>query len=113
MRLSDVKKVLEHRIGVSLDELDDYLHCYRFRPETLMSMINYYVDEADPDQQSLEEVAGEVDGFLWNYAETGSIAPDIFLSLFKVMNATGAFCMSSRWIHLCECQLGSLDMCLL
>jgi hypothetical protein len=113
MRLSDVKKVLEHRIGVSLDELDDYLHCYRFGPETLMSMISYYVDEADPDQQSLEEVAGEVDGFLWNFAETGSIAPDIFLSLFKVINATGAFCMSSRWIHLCECQLESLDMCLL
>ncbi|CAK9236629.1 unnamed protein product [Sphagnum troendelagicum] len=88
MRLSDVKKVLEHRIGVSLDELDDYLHCYRFGPETLMSMISYYVDEADPDQQSLEEVAGEVDGFLWNFAETGSIAPDIFLSLFKAFPAS-------------------------
>ncbi len=66
MRLAVVKKVLEHRIGVGMEELDDYLHCYRFVPETLMSMIGYYVDEADP-------------------AETGSIAPDVFLSLFKVM----------------------------
>jgi len=85
VRLADVKKVLEHRIGVGMEELDDYLHCYRFVPETLMSMIGYYVNEADPDPESLDEVAGEVDGFLWNFAETGSIAPDVFLSLFKVM----------------------------
>ncbi len=85
VRLADVKKVLGHRIGVGMEELDDYLHCYRFVPETLMTMIGYYVNEADPDPESLDEVAGEVDGFLWNFAETGSIAPDVFLSLFKVM----------------------------
>jgi hypothetical protein len=88
VRLADVKKVLEHRIGVGMEELDDYLHCYRFVPETLMSMIGYYVNEADPDPESLDEVAGEVDGFLWNFAETGSIAPDVFLSLFKAFPAS-------------------------
>lgn len=84
-RLRDVKKVLEQKIGVSLDELDDYLHVYKFGPETLMSMVGYYMDEGDPNPQSFEEIAGEVDGFLWTFAETGSIEPDTFISLVKVL----------------------------
>lgn len=85
MKLTEVKRVLERRIGASLDELDDYLHVYKFGPDTLMAMVGYYLGEGRPDSASLEEIAGEVDKFLWSYAESGSVNPETFIALFKVM----------------------------
>lgn len=80
----EVKTVLERRIGVSLDEIDEYLHAYKFGPETLLAMVGYFLEEGDPDQRAFEEIAGEIDGFLWTYSETGTINPDTFLALFEV-----------------------------
>lgn len=79
-----MKRVIERRVGVSLDELDDYLHSYKLGPDTLMAMVGYWLDEGHPDPASFEEIAGEVDGFLWTYAEAGAIDPETFVALFKV-----------------------------
>ena len=84
VKLVEVKTVLERRIGVSLDEIDEYLHAYKFGPETLLAMVGYFLEEGDPDQRAFEEIAGEIDGFLWTYSETGTINPDTFLALFEV-----------------------------
>lgn len=84
VKLVEVKTVLERRIGVSLDEIDEYLHAYKFGPETLLAMVGYFLEEGDPDQQAFEEIAGEIDGFLWTYSETGTVNPDTFLALFEV-----------------------------
>ncbi|XP_024361954.1 phototropic-responsive NPH3 family protein NPY4 isoform X1 [Physcomitrium patens] len=92
-KLLDVKRVIERRVGVSLDELDDYLHSYKLGPDTLMAMVGYWLDEGHPDPASFEEIAGEVDGFLWTYAEAGAIDPETFVALFK------AFPNSSRQSH--------------
>lgn len=84
MKLVEVKRLLERRIGTSLEELDDYLHVYKFGPDTLMALVGYYLEDGHPDPASLEEIAGEVDKFLWSYAESGSVSPDTFTALFKV-----------------------------
>ena len=84
VKLVEVKTVLERRIGVSLDEIDEYLHAYKFGPETLLAMVGYFLEEGDADQRAFEEIAGEIDGFLWTYSETGNINPDTFLALFEV-----------------------------
>lgn len=98
----EVKTVLERRIGVSLDEIDEYLHAYKFGPETLLAMVGYFLEEGDADQRAFEEIAGEIDGFLWTYSETGNINPDTFLALFEVSRSLGrslpslSLCSSSR-----------------
>ena len=89
VKLVEVKTVLERRIGVSLDEIDEYLHAYKFGPETLLAMVGYFLEEGDPDQRAFEEIAGEIDGFLWTYSETGTINPDTFLALFEVSRSLG------------------------
>lgn len=82
-----MKRVLERRIGAGLDELDDYLHVYKFGADTLMAMVGCCLEESHPDPSSMEEIAGEVDKFLWSYAEAGSVNPGTFMALFKVSNA--------------------------
>lgn len=84
MKLEDVKRILERRVGASLDELDEDLHSYDFIPETLLTMVSSYMEHALPDATpaSVAEVASEVETFLWRYAEPGnSITTDTFLSL--------------------------------
>ncbi|KAG0581839.1 hypothetical protein KC19_3G013900 [Ceratodon purpureus] len=83
MRLVDVKRILERRIGGSLDELDEDLHSYELEPDTLLTMVGYYLEQGPLDEksESVAEIAGEVDKFLWTYAETGSIRVDTFVSL--------------------------------
>lgn len=84
-KLLDLKRVLEHKIGVCLDELDEYLRDYQFAPDTLMAMVGYFLDEGHPDPSSFEEIVGDVDRFLWRYAEAGSIDADTFVALVKVL----------------------------
>lgn len=100
MKLTEVKRVLERRIGTSLEELDDYLHVYKFGPDTLMALVGYYLEEGHADPASLEEIAGEVDKFLWSYAEAGSVNPDTFTALFKVHTMASPLLASNVS---CEC----------
>ena len=83
MRLVDVKRMLERRIGAGLDELDEDLHSYELEPDTLLAMVGHYTehDPRDATAESVAEVADEVDKFLWAYAEAGSIDLDTFMSL--------------------------------
>ncbi|KAG0614736.1 hypothetical protein M758_6G200100 [Ceratodon purpureus] len=93
-RLIGVKTMLEEKIGESLDEMDEYLRDYKFGPETLLSLVEYYVNTGEQiSRQSLEEIAGDVDQFLWFYAEECSISVNTFLSLFR------AFPPSARSSH--------------
>jgi hypothetical protein len=93
-RLMGVKALLEEKIGESLDEMDEYLRDYKFSPETLVSLVEYYTSMGDiHTDQALEEIAGDVDRFLYFYAGEGSISADAFLNLFK------AFPASSRTSH--------------
>ncbi|KAL2641424.1 hypothetical protein R1flu_009011 [Riccia fluitans] len=82
-RLIPVRKLLEHRIGASLSEIDDYLHAYKFGPETLLSLVLHFIKEGDPTDETLEEIAEEVDGFIWNYSGSISLSVDIFVALVK------------------------------
>jgi len=79
-----MKSVLERKIGMCLDELDEYLRDYKFSPETLMATVGYYMDEGILDPSSFEEIVSDVDRFLWRYAEAGSISPDTFVNLVTV-----------------------------
>jgi hypothetical protein len=83
IRLVDIKRILERRIGAGLDELDEDLHSYELEPDTLLALVGYYVEQGPLDEtsESVAEIAGEVDKFLWTYAETGSIDSDMFISL--------------------------------
>lgn len=69
-----------------LDELDDYLRDYKFSPDTLMSMVCHYMEEGIQDPSSFDEVVGDVDRFLWRFAEAGSIRAETFVALVKVPN---------------------------
>lgn len=80
-KLITIKSFLEYRIGGSLDELDEYLHSYRFSPHTLLSLVSHF-REKEVGEREREEVAKEVDGCLWSYAKCGSISPSEFCSLF-------------------------------
>ncbi|CAM6105886.1 unnamed protein product [Calypogeia fissa] len=94
-RLVPVQKLMEHRIGASLFEIDDYLHSYSFGPETLLALVQSFIKEGDHGEEALEEVAEEVDGFIWNYAVQGTAAlsVDMFVALVK------AFPAGSRLSH--------------
>lgn len=82
-----MKMILEWWIGVSLDELDEYLYVYKFGFDILMVMVKYYLNEGyyDFDFDFIEEIVGEVDKFLWMYVEVGFINVEIFVFLFKVL----------------------------
>lgn len=80
----DVKRVIEWWVGVSFDELDDYLYFYKFGLDILMVMVGYWLDEGYLDLVFFEEIVGEVDGFLWMYVEVGVIDFEMFVVLFKV-----------------------------
>ena len=71
-------------MGLGLDELDEYLHDYKFGPDTLTVVVGYYLDEGERDPSSLLEIVRDVDRFLWTYAEAGSITPETFVGLVKV-----------------------------
>lgn len=79
-----MKRVVERRVGLGLDELDEYLHDYKFGPDTLMAIVGYYLEEGQPDPSFFEEIARDVDRFLWTYAEAGSIIPETFVGLVQV-----------------------------
>lgn len=82
--LIEVKAILEEKIGESLDEMDEYLRDYRFGPKTLLSLVESFVGMREQiSQQSLREIASDVDQFLWFYAEECSISVDTFLRLFR------------------------------
>jgi hypothetical protein len=84
-RLVGVKALLEEKIGESLEELDEYLHDYKVGPDTLMSLVEYYVSVGEPShEQILQEIVTDVDGFLWFYANEGSISIETFINLVKV-----------------------------
>lgn len=80
-KLNVIKSFLEFRIGGSLDEIDEYLHSYRFSPQTLLSLVTHF-KEKEVGEREREEVAKEVDSCLWSHAECGSISPADFCSLF-------------------------------
>jgi hypothetical protein len=84
-KLLDAKRVLERRVGLGLDELDEYLHDYKFGPETLMAIVGFYLEEGQPDPSSFEEVVRDVDRFLWRFTEAGSVSPETFIALVKVI----------------------------
>ncbi|BBN00678.1 hypothetical protein MPTK1_2g01120 [Marchantia polymorpha subsp. ruderalis] len=86
-RLVSVKKLLEHRIGASLFEIDEYLHVYKFGPETLLALVLHFIKEGDSNDEALEEVADEVDGFIWNYAESIAVSTDVLVALIKAFPA--------------------------
>lgn len=81
----DVKAMLEEKIGESLDEMDEYLRDYKFGATTLLSLVQHFITTRQQiSQQSLREIANDVDQFLWFYAEEQSISTDTFLKLVKV-----------------------------
>ncbi|CAM6097733.1 unnamed protein product [Calypogeia fissa] len=93
-RLVPVRKLMEHKIGASLFEIDDYLHAYKFGPETLLALVQHFIAEGDHGDEALEEIAEEVDGFIWNYANgTSVLSFDVFVALVK------AFPAGSRQSH--------------
>lgn len=93
-----VKTILEEKLGESLEEIDEYLHAYRFGPETLLSLVEYFVNAGQRSEKSLEEIAGEVDGFLYTYAETGSVSLNTFVNLFKVILQITALLLFGKFL---------------
>nr|XP_024385970.1 BTB/POZ domain-containing protein At5g48800-like isoform X3 [Physcomitrium patens] len=91
-RLIGVKAMLEEKIGESLNEMDEYLRDYKFGPDTLMSLVEYYISMGEYTEQSLEEIAGDVDRFLWFYANECSISVDAFISLVKAFPPSARDC---------------------
>lgn len=85
-RLLPVKTLMEHTIGVSLFEIDDYLRAYKFGPETLLALVQHCIAAGDHGEEALEEVVEEVDGFIWKYADGGAsvLSFDVFVALVKV-----------------------------
>ncbi|GLJ36477.1 hypothetical protein SUGI_0732520 [Cryptomeria japonica] len=81
-KLINIKSFLEYRIGGSLNELDEYLHCYRFSTQTLVSLVSHFKDK-DVGEREREEVSKEVDSCLWSYVDCGSISPSDFSFIFE------------------------------
>ncbi|KAJ7564170.1 hypothetical protein O6H91_02G005700 [Diphasiastrum complanatum] len=81
--LISVISVLESKIGASLHELDDYIQAFNFEPETLLSLARHFVQDGNERENEIEEVAAEVDGCLWSFAENLSISADTFISIFS------------------------------
>ncbi|EFJ22755.1 hypothetical protein SELMODRAFT_415939 [Selaginella moellendorffii] len=93
-RLRGIHSQLEQRIGASLHELDDYLHSYRFSAPTLLSLVTHFVENrcdggSKESLEQLEEVAAEVDGCLWIFAEETppAITPKHFVEIFSAFPA--------------------------
>ncbi|CAM6127568.1 unnamed protein product [Calypogeia fissa] len=84
-RLVPVKRLMEHKIGASLFEIDDYLRAYKFGPETLLSLVQHFIAEGDYGDEALEEIVEEVEGFIWKYAEgaASALSFDVFVALVK------------------------------
>lgn len=48
-------------------------------------MIWFYLEEGQPDPSSFEDVVRDVDRFLWRFTEAGSVSPETFIALVKVI----------------------------
>eukprot|EP00249_Psilotum_nudum_P005220 c18671_g1_i1 orf=958-2001(-) len=93
-RLKLVNVFLESRIGGSLHELDDYLHSYKFEPNTFIALVKRFKEVEDISEQEREETATEVDSCLWQLVDADCMpSSDLFVSLIE------AFPASSRKSH--------------
>lgn len=75
-RLLPVNAFLEHRIGSSLHELDEYLLSYRLEPRVMLSLVRYFRDQMEEvGDREVEEVSLEVDSCLWNFVDDPRVSP--------------------------------------